>query len=121
MRDFRRIKAWQRAHALAIAIHKLSRGFTRKGHDQLRSQLNRAAQSIPTSIVEGCGARTNKDFARFLGISVDSANETEYLLLCAHDLSLIREDDWQKTTAETIEVRKMIFGFRRRVLGEDGE
>ena len=119
MRDFRKIKAWQRAHALSIAIHTLSRGFSRKGYSHLRSQLNRAAESIPTNIVEGCGARTNKDFARFLGISIDSANETEYHLLAAHDLSLIREDDWQKTTSEIIEVRKMIFGYRRKVLSEE--
>jgi len=120
MRDFKRIKAWQRAHALSIAIHKLARSFSRKGYGQLKSQLTRAAGSIATNIVEGCGAPTNKEFARYLAMSIDTANETEYHLLCSRDLALIPEKDWEKFTAETVEVRKMIVGYRKRVLS-DGE
>ena len=118
MRDFKRIKAWQRAHALSIAIHKLARTFARKGHGQLKSQLTRAASSIPTNIVEGCGAPTSKEFARYLAMSVDSANETEYHLLSARDLALIPDEEWEKLTAETVEVRKMIVGYRKRVIEE---
>jgi len=96
MRDFKRIKAWQRAHALAIAIDKLARHVGRTGHAHLRSQLTRAADSIPNNIVEGCGAASNKDFARFLDVSIKSANETESRLLAARDLELIAPDRWQK-------------------------
>lgn len=106
MRDFRRIKAWQRAHALAIALYKLTRGYRRAGFAGLRSQLTRAAGSISTNIVEGCGAPSNKDFARYLAMSIDSANETEYHLLTSRDLSLIKPNDWKKYTAETIEVQR---------------
>ena len=119
MRDFKRIKAWQRAHALSIAIHKLVRPFARKGHGQLKSQLTRAAGSIATNIVEGCGTATNKDFARYLAMSVDSANETEYHLLSSRDLDLITQADWEKHTAETVEVRKMIIGYRKQVLSDE--
>jgi four helix bundle protein len=77
MQDFRHIRAWQRAHALAIAVHKLARGFSRQGYAHLRSQLTKAADSIGDTIIEGCGADTNKEFARFLDMSIKSANETE--------------------------------------------
>jgi four helix bundle protein len=116
VRDFKRIEAWKRAHALGIAIHRLSAGFARAGHAHLRSQLTRAADSIATNIVEGCGAATRKELARFLDIAIKSANETEYHLLKARDHSLISPDDWNRFTAETIEVRKMIFGYRKQVL-----
>jgi hypothetical protein len=43
MQDFKHIQAWQRAHALAIALHKLARGFSRAGYSHLQSQLTRAA------------------------------------------------------------------------------
>ena len=52
-------------------------------------------------------------------MSIDSANETEYHLLVSRDLSLINHDDWQKYTAETIEVRKMVYGYRVQVLSDD--
>ncbi|HEY6827781.1 MAG TPA: four helix bundle protein [Gemmatimonadaceae bacterium] len=66
MRDFKTIKAWQRAHALGVSVHRLARGFSRAGHSHLRSQLMRAADSISTNIVEECGAATNKELARYL-------------------------------------------------------
>ena len=119
MRDYRRIKAWQRAHSLAVAVHKLTKHFGRKGYSRLKAQLTEAADSIGANIVEGCGAATNKDFARFLDNSVKSANETEYHLLCARDFELIDRKDWNWFTTETIEVRKMIYTYRRRVVEDD--
>jgi len=80
------------------------------------AQLTRAADSIASNIVEGCGASTKKEFGRFLDIAIKSANETEHHLLSARDLELISVDDWHKYTAEVVEIRKMIYGYRRRVL-----
>src|SRR4051794_26889773 len=120
MRDFRHICAWQRAHALYIAIQKLARDFGKRGHADLRSQLTRAAHSIAANIVEGCGAATHKEFGRFLDISIKSANEAEYHLLTSHDLELVSDADWEKYTTETVEVRKMIYGYRKEVLSDEG-
>ena len=115
MQDFRHLNMWRRAHALAIEVHKSSRGFARLGHTNLRNQLTRAAQSVAANIVEGCGASTRSDFARFLDISIKSANETEYHLLAARDFDLLSLEQWQRFTAETVEIRKMIFGYRRKL------
>ncbi len=120
MQDFRQIKAWQRAHALAVAIDLLTRPFSRTGHSNLRNQVTRAADSISTNIVEGCGATSPKEFARFLEISVKSANETEHHLLSAHDRGLISESDWKRLTAEVIEIRKMTYVYRKRMLENAG-
>src|SRR5262245_59451766 len=119
MQDFKHIKAWQRAHALAIAIDKLTAHFTREGHATLRSQLTRAADSIAANIVEGCGAATRREFARFLDMSIKSANETEYHLLSSRDRGLISTAEWEKATNETIEIRKMTHGYRKKILNDD--
>ena len=116
MRDFKRIKAWQRAHAMAIALHKSTKRFSRAGYARLRAQLTGAADSIKDTIAEGCGAATNKEFARFLDLAIKSANETEGHLLFARDLELLSADDWRKFTAETIEIRKMVYVYRRKVI-----
>ena len=49
-------------------------------------------------------------------MSIKSANETEGQLLEARDLDLLRLDEWQKYTAETIEIRKMVYTYRRKVI-----
>src|SRR5580765_6336326 len=114
MRDFKRIKAWQRAHALSVAAHKRTKRFPWAGYARLRAQLTAAVDSIKDTIAEGCGAATNKEFARFLDMSIQSANETEGHLLSARDLGLLSSDEWQKFTAETIEIRKMVYAYRKR-------
>ena len=114
MQDFKHIRAWQRAHALSIALHKLADSFG--GHAHLKTQLTRAADSIASNIVEGCGADTNKEFARFLDMSIKSANETEYRLLTARDLALISHPCWERHSTETVEIRKMVYAYRKRVL-----
>jgi len=59
---------------------------------------------------------TNKEFARYLDMSIKSANETEGHLLSARDLELVPFDIWRKHSDETVEIRKMIFGYRKKVL-----
>jgi four helix bundle protein len=119
MQDFKHIRGWQRSHALAINLHKSVSHFSRAGHAHLRSQLTRAADAMASNIVEGCGAATNKEFARFLDISIKSANETEHHLLSARDLSLFTPDEWQKLSGETVEIRKMIYTYRKKILHSD--
>ena len=119
MQDFRHIKAWQRAHALAIALHKRTRNFSRLGYARLRAQLTGAADSIGDTIMEGAGAATAKEFARFLDMSIKSANETEGHLLKARDLDLLSPEEWQTFTAEVIEIRKMTYSYRRAMPTND--
>jgi len=121
MQDFKHIKAWQRAHALSIELQKATRHYIRAGYSRLRAQLTGAADSIGDNIVEGCGAATNKEFARFLDMSIKSANETEGHLLKARDLNVMSQDTWQGCTAETVEIRKMTYSYRRKVLSSHRE
>ena len=119
MQDFRRIAAWARAHALALAVRRATKEFQKRGHADLKSQLVRAADSIASNIVEGCAAATRKEFARYLDISLKSTSEVEYRLQLAHDEGLLESRTWLRLSGETVEIRKMIHGLRRAVLEAD--
>ena len=45
--------------------------------------------SIPANIVEGRRQKTDKEFARFLRIAVNSAYELEYHVIVARDIGAI--------------------------------
>jgi four helix bundle protein len=113
--DFRRLLVWEKAHALAIAVRRATHRF-RRADSALRLQTVRAAESIPSNIVEGCYAASRKEFARFVDISIKSAGELEYQLQLAHDHGLLLPDRWGSLTADTTEVRRMLVGLRRRLL-----
>ncbi len=52
---------------------------------------------------------------RFLRIALGSATETEYYLLLARDLGYLKEQECDRMTAETIEVKRMLNTFIRRL------
>ncbi|HEV8448978.1 MAG TPA: four helix bundle protein [Gemmatimonadaceae bacterium] len=121
MRDFKRLEIWRRAHALVIALYKATAGYGRLGYGHLRSQLMRAADSIKTNIAEGCGTDSNRELARFLDMSIKSSNETENHLISVHDLELMPREQWLRYSAETVEIRKMTYAYRQKVLEDDEE
>jgi hypothetical protein len=49
-------------------------------------------------------------------MSIESDNELEYHLLESRDLDLLAVPIWKGFNDETIEIRKMIFVYRRKVL-----
>jgi four helix bundle protein len=116
MQDFKKLLVWQRAHLFTLAVHRGARHFPRRGFSALKSQLTRAAESVAANIVEGCGAATQPELARYLDIAIKSANETEHHLLIARDLGALPHAHWQPLNSELIESRRMTYGLRRRVL-----
>ncbi len=92
MKDFRQLKVWKKAHQLALAVYKATKGFPKEELYGLTSQIRRASMSIPTNIAEDCGQNTDAQFARFLQIAMGSASETEYLLLLSHDLGFLSKE-----------------------------
>ena len=65
MQDFRRLRVWQSAHELLLAIKQVARSLPKSVSSDSKSQLIRAADSIVSNIVEGCGAATRREFARY--------------------------------------------------------
>ena len=119
MRDYHRLEIWRRAHALAIAVHETARGLRGNSFTALRSQLTRAADSVAATIVEGCGASSARDFARFLDMSIKSSSELEAQLQTGNDYGIVHDRDWRSFTDEVRDIRKMTWGLRQKVLGNE--
>jgi four helix bundle protein len=116
MQDFRQLHVWKRAHAFALNVRRAAEAMPRTGYTDLKSQMTRAAQSIVDNIVEGCGAASRLEFARYLDISIKSTSEVDYQLELARDLGVMSHDVWKPLANEVIEIRKMLSALRRSVL-----
>jgi four helix bundle protein len=114
--DFKRLLVWRKAHALALNVHRVATGIRGSDNAGLRNQLLRAAMSVPTNIVEGTGQRSGKEFGRFIDIALKSTSELEYHLILAREIRAISVGDVESLSAQTIEVRKMFYGLRERVV-----
>ncbi|MDA2926621.1 four helix bundle protein [Acidobacteria bacterium AH-259-G07] len=69
---------------------------------ELRSQLRRAAISIPANIAEGFKKRGKGDKARFMNIAQGSLEETRYYLILARDLGYLKNEGLQRQLSRTI-------------------
>jgi four helix bundle protein len=105
----------RKAHALALNVHRIVSRIRGAENAGLRNQLLRAGMSVPTNIVEGTGQKSGKEFGRFLDIALKSTSELEYHLITARDIGAIRLNEFESLSAQTIEVRKMLYGLRTRV------
>jgi four helix bundle protein len=117
LRDFRKIKVWEKAHYLTLAVYKATVSFPKEELYGLTSQMRRAAASIPANIAEGCGRQTKVEFMRFLHIAGGSASELEYHLLLAHDLNFLNKSDYDQLTMAVIEVKRMLTIFVQTLEG----
>ena len=115
MSDFKNLHVWQKAHALALRAHRTAMGVRASRYASLRSQIIRSSMSIPANIVEGRRQDSERDFARFLRYSLNSAYELEYHLMLARDIDVIADTEAHSLLAELIEVRKMLHGLLKRI------
>lgn len=89
MRNFRELKVWQDARILVKKIYLITKLLPDSEKFGLISQMNRCSVSITSNIAEGCGKYSNKDFVRFLQISLGSSYELESHLILCEDLGFI--------------------------------
>jgi len=111
MSDFKKLHVWRKAHALALNAHRVAARIRGAEYASLRSQIIRAAMSVPTNIVEGRGQKSAKEQSRFLRYAVNSTSELEYHLIAARDLNIVARNDFASLLSQLIEVRKMIHGL----------
>jgi four helix bundle protein len=106
---------WRKAHEFAIAIYKITSSFPVSEQYALVSQLRRAASSIGANIAEGCGKKTNKDFANFLHNALGSTKECENHLLLSKDLGYIKEKEFFELNLQTEQIGKMLNALIKQV------
>lgn len=93
MRDFRKLDVWKSAIDLVEDVYVILEQLPETEKFGLRSQISRGVVSIPSNIAEGCAKDSQKDFVRFLKISLGSAFEIVTQFVICMRLSYISDED----------------------------
>jgi four helix bundle protein len=100
MGNFRKLRVWQHARALARRVYTTTKAFPREERFGLTDQLRRAAVSVAANIAEGGGRSGDRDSARFLRIARGSLHELECELIISCDLGFIVTDECETILEE---------------------
>ncbi len=83
MKNFKELKIWQKGLEIAVDAFNFTKTFPSSEKFGLSSQITRAAVSISSNIAEGSSRQSEKDYYRFIEISLGPAYELETQLLIA--------------------------------------
>ncbi|MEL6820172.1 MAG: four helix bundle protein [Calditrichota bacterium] len=113
--NFKNLLVWQRACALAESLYILVKKLPDIERYGLRSQIQRAAISVPSNIAEGCGRESNKELHHYLNIAIGSLCELETQLILTKRLRLFKAEATEPHLKEINEIRKMISALRKQL------
>jgi len=112
--NFRELNVWKLSRELVKEIYLATKNFPEDEKFGLISQVRRASISIPSNIAEG-SARSDKDFSRFLSISLSSAYEVETQIILSFDLNFINEVKLNELSFKIQEIQRMIHGLQKKL------
>jgi four helix bundle protein len=115
LKDFRKLKVWDKSHVLTLEVYRATAAFPREEVYGLTSQMRRASASIPSNIAEGCGRDGTPELTRFLRIAMGSASELEYQLLLGHELGFLQDESYESLANSTIEIKRMLTGLIQKL------
>jgi four helix bundle protein len=101
---------------LAVMTYDLAKGFPADERYGLRSQMQRAAVSVPTNIAEGKGRGSTREYAQVVAIARGSLMELETCVLLAVPIGYVGEQETQPLRALVSAINRMLNGLRRSLL-----
>ena len=108
LNSYKDLIVWQKSMDLARIVFNLTKNFPKEEVYGLTSQLRRCSVSIPSNIAEGYARKSRKEYLQFYSISYGSVLELETQLTLAHDFDYVTASDFNRATALTDEVSKML-------------
>lgn len=111
MRNYKELKIWQMGFDIAIATYGLSKELPSDQKYGLKSQVNRAAVSIPSNIAEGSSRLSDKANRQFVEFALGSAFELETQLLIIKELKMASSEKVNNLLSMVQMEQKMVSGF----------
>jgi four helix bundle protein len=112
MHNFKKMDIWKDSTDYVTKMYQVTSSFPKTEIYGLASQIQRAAVSIPTNIAEGSAKSSDKDFARFLEMSIGSSFELETELIVAKNLSYITAENLFELQTELSKIQQKINKFK---------
>ena len=111
---YRELTVWRKAMDAAKDVYRLAPLLPREETYGMRSQLTRAAVSVPANIAEGWARESAKEKAQFLAVAQGSLAETETLLTLCEEVGWFGIEDTSHLRSLLDEVSRMLTSLRRR-------
>ncbi|WP_345988718.1 four helix bundle protein [Chryseobacterium sp. Chry.R1] len=113
--NFKNLNIWKLAIELANDVYILTDIFPKSEEFGLKSQIRRCSVSVPSNIAEGSSRSSNKDFNRFLEMSLGSLYELQTQIIISSNRSYFDLSQLKNIENKITELQRMISGFQKNL------
>jgi len=110
---YREMIVWQKAVDMVREMYRLVPKLPKEETYGMRSQITRAAVSVPANVAEGWTRESSKEKARFLAIAHGSLAEVETLLTICEQLGWFPQQQTAQVRSLLDEISRMLTTMRR--------
>ena len=115
IRSFNDLEIWRQGIKLVEDIYLVTRTFPKEELYGLTSQMRRSAVSVPSNIAEGFARFHNREYRRFLYMSIGSCAELTTQVIIASRLKYIDEKEADILLNATDEISRMTMGLIKKL------
>lgn len=116
-RPHKRLEAWKNSIAFVSLIYEETKSYPRDEEFGLKSQLRRAAVSVPSNIAEGLTRKSLNDKLHFLDIAQASLSEIDTQLEISLRLKYMNETTFCVMEEQLVQIQKLLGGLVRKMRG----
>jgi len=113
VRDHRDLDAWIRAIQLAKSVYEVTAEYPRQELYGLAAQMRRSTVSIASNIAEGAARHGDKEFVRFLHMSLGSASELDTQIEISLAVGMGNQERLRDLQNSTYRVSQLTHGLIR--------
>lgn len=111
--NFKNLNIWRLSIDLANDVYILTDLFPKSEEFGLKSQMRRCSVSVASNIAEGSSRSSNKDFNRFLEISLGSLYELQTQIIIYSNRNYVEPSKLEIIENKIKELQRMISGFQK--------
>lgn len=111
----KKLDLWPKIIDLVVHVYNITKAFPREEEFGLKSQLRRAAVSVPSNVSEGLTRRTRKEKIHFLNIAQSSLSEIDAQIEVSERLGFVSKETEIESYDRLSVVEMMLSGLVRSI------
>src|SRR6476619_1402493 len=115
MGDFRKLLIWQKSMLLVTKIYTTTSKFPKEEIFGITSQIRKCAVSVPSNIAEGFGRDSDKEYLRYLNISMGSLFEMQTQIEIIKNIGYLTQEEFNTIYEDSREIERMLVSFMNKI------
>ncbi len=116
-RPHKKLEAWKKSIDFVSLVYRETKSYPRDEEFGLKSQLRRAAVSVPSNIAEGLTRKSQNDKLHFLNIAQASLSEIDTQLEISLKLNYLTDTTFRVMEEQLVQIQRLLSGLIRKIRG----